>query len=251
MCPGQFGRDGARLDDGDADIGQELLAQRLRPPVEAPLGRSVHTVPGPRSATGDGGDVHHVTAAAVELVQEDFGGGDRTKQVDLNHASVVLALVGGERSEQHDAGIVDQHVAAAEFLLHAVRGSEEASRSVTSAPIGMAPHCRRSESSARTRVLSRHWSPPVVGPGPNSSYAYQCVAAPAGVSGLKLAAGVSVAVSAEIGYRWPVPCRAGSAQDLRRQMAPRIGVTSPISRTPHPRRRSHRRNQPMTTEFYD
>jgi hypothetical protein len=38
----------------------------------------------------------------------------------------------------------------------------------------------------------------VVGPGPSSSYAYQCVAAPAGVSGLELAAGVSVAVSAEI-----------------------------------------------------
>src|SRR5687767_503552 len=50
----------------------------------------------------------------------------------------------------------------------------------------------------RTRELPRHWSPPVLGPGPNSSYAYQCVAAPAGVSGLELAAGVSVAVSAEI-----------------------------------------------------
>jgi hypothetical protein len=33
----------------------------------------------------------------------------------------------------------------------------------------------------RTRALSRHWSLPVVGPGPNSSYAHQCVAAPAGV----------------------------------------------------------------------
>ena len=31
----------------------------------------------------------------------------------------------------------------------------------------------------RTSALFRHWSPPVVGPGPNLSYAYQCVAAPA------------------------------------------------------------------------
>ena len=50
----------------------------------------------------------------------------------------------------------------------------------------------------RTRALSRRCHPPVVGPGPHLSYAYQCVAAPAGVSGLELAAGVSVAVSAEI-----------------------------------------------------
>ena len=40
--------------------------------------------------------------------------------------------------------------------------------------------------------------PPVVGLGPNSSYAYQCVAAPVGLSCLELAAGVSVALSAEI-----------------------------------------------------
>jgi hypothetical protein len=50
----------------------------------------------------------------------------------------------------------------------------------------------------KTRGLSRHWSPPVRGTRPNSSYAYQCVAAPAGVSGLELVAGMSVAVSAEI-----------------------------------------------------
>ena len=103
----------------------------------------------------------------------------------------------------------------------------------------------------RTRALSRHWSPPVVGPGPYSSFAYQCVAATAGVSGLELAAGVSVAVSAEI--RLSVDrARAMSSRISTRfapAMAPRIAGTSPISRTPHPRRRSHRRDQPMTTEF--
>jgi hypothetical protein len=94
--------------------------------------------------------------------------------------------------------------------------------------------------------------PRVVGPGPNSSYACQCVAAPA-VFGLELARAGPSRCQPKSGYRWtgPVACRAGSAQDLRRQMAPRIAVTSPISRTPHPRRRSHRRDQPMTTELYD
>ena len=47
----------------------------------------------------------------------------------------------------------------------------------------------------------------------------------------------------------PVLCRTGSVQDLRPALAPRIAVTSSISRRPHPRRRSHRRDHPMTTEF--
>src|SRR4030095_1230009 len=105
----------------------------------------------------------------------------------------------------------------------------------------------------KTRGLSRRWSPPVRGTRPNSSYAYQCVAAPAGVSGLGLVAGVSVAVSAEIQLSVD-RARAMSSRISTRfapAMAPRIAVTRPISRTPHPRRRSHRRDQPMTTELYD
>jgi hypothetical protein len=105
----------------------------------------------------------------------------------------------------------------------------------------------------RTRGLSRHWSPPVGGTRPNSSYAYQCLAAPAGVSGLELVAGVSVAVSAEIlVIGGPGPCHVEQDQHkICTGIAPKIAVTRPISRTPHPRRRSHRRDQPMTTEFYD
>ena len=64
----------------------------------------------------------------------------------------------------------------------------------------------------------------MVGSGHNSSYAYQCVAAPAGVSGLELAAGVCVAVSAEI--RLPVDrARAMSSRISTRfgpSMAPKI-----------------------------
>src|SRR5204863_9062954 len=38
---GQLGRHGAGLDDRHADVGLKLLAQRLRPAVDAPLGRRV------------------------------------------------------------------------------------------------------------------------------------------------------------------------------------------------------------------
>jgi hypothetical protein len=100
----------------------------------------------------------------------------------------------------------------------------------------------------KTRGLSRRWSPPVRGTRPNSSYAYQCVAAPAGVSGLGLVAGVSVAVSAEIQLSVD-RARAMSSRISTRfapAKAPRIAVTRPISRTPHPRRRSHH-----TLPFHD
>jgi hypothetical protein len=95
------------------------------PPVEAPFGCRVHAVSRSCDLAGDGGDVHDVAAAGLELVKEDFSGGDRAEEVDLEHPPVVVALVGRERSEQHDPGVVDQHVGAAEFLLHAVGGGDE------------------------------------------------------------------------------------------------------------------------------
>ena len=62
----------------------------------------------------------------LELVEEDFGGGDRAEEVDLDHVPVVVALSGLERAEEHDAGVVDEHVRAAELLLHALGGGEDA-----------------------------------------------------------------------------------------------------------------------------
>jgi hypothetical protein len=38
---------------------------------------------------------------------------------------VLLALVGGEGRGQHDAGVVDEDVGPAEFLLHALGGGDE------------------------------------------------------------------------------------------------------------------------------
>ena len=54
-----------------------------------------------------------------------LGGGDRTEEVDLDHAPVVLALLGSERPDQHDAGVVDQHVDAAELLPDPVGGGDQ------------------------------------------------------------------------------------------------------------------------------
>jgi hypothetical protein len=122
---GQLGRHGARLDDRDPDVGQQLLPQRLRPAVEAPLRRRVHPVSGACDAARDGGDIYDVAAAGGDLVEEDLGRGDRAEQVHLDHAPVVLALLRGERPEQHDAGVVDQDVDAAEFLPDAAGGRDQ------------------------------------------------------------------------------------------------------------------------------
>ena len=114
----------------DSDVGQQLLAQRLRPAVEAPLGGGIDAVAGPGGAAGNGGDVDDVATAVggagLELVEEDLGGGDGAEEVDLDHLPVVGALVGGERAEEHDAGVVDQDVGAAELVLDAPRRGDEA-----------------------------------------------------------------------------------------------------------------------------
>ena len=110
----------------DADVGQQLLPQRLGPAVDAPLGGGVDAVAGSGGASGDRGDVDDVAAAVLELVEEDLGGGDRAEQVDLDHLPVVVALIGVERAEQHDAGVVDQDVGGAELLADAVGGGDDA-----------------------------------------------------------------------------------------------------------------------------
>ena len=53
---------------------------------------------------------------------------------------MLVALIGAERAVQHDAGVVDEDVGAAELALDAVgRGERATSRSVTSASIAIAP----------------------------------------------------------------------------------------------------------------
>jgi hypothetical protein len=65
-------------------------------------------------------------------------GGHRAEQVDLDHLALLGALVGGEQGQQHHAGVVDQHVGAAELVVDALDGGEDRSRSVTSAAMAIA-----------------------------------------------------------------------------------------------------------------
>jgi hypothetical protein len=122
---GQLGRHGAGLDYRHADVGLELLAQRLRLAVHTPLGRGVDRVSWARRAPRHRGEVHEVAAAVAELVEEHLGRGHGAQQVDLHHLAVLGLPVGGERCEQHDAGVVDEDVCAAQLVLHALgRGDD-------------------------------------------------------------------------------------------------------------------------------
>ncbi len=132
-----------------------------------------------------------------------------------------------------------------------VRGGWSTVNRCHSVPRGRWPHCRRSESGAEDQGAV---SPLVTTGGGSRTSFVVCLSvrrSAGGVSGLELAACVSVAGSAEI--RLSVDrARAMSSRISTRfapAMAPRIAVTSPISRTPHTGRRSDRRDQPMTTEF--
>jgi hypothetical protein len=123
---GELRRDGTGFDDHDPDVGLQLDAQGLRPAVHPPLGRRVGGEAGRRDATSNRGDVHQVAAAIrAELVEEDLGDCHRAEQVGLDHAPVLLALVGREGRRQHDAGVVDEDIRAAEVPLHALGGSDD------------------------------------------------------------------------------------------------------------------------------
>jgi hypothetical protein len=63
------------------------------------------------------------TLPGAELVEEDLGGRHRPEQVGLDHAPVLFALVRGERRRQHDAGVVDEDVRAAELLQYPLGGA--------------------------------------------------------------------------------------------------------------------------------
>jgi hypothetical protein len=64
-----------------------------------------YRVAGTGRAPGDRRDVDQVAAAVAELVEKDLGRGDRAEQVGLDRLALLGTLVGGERREQHDAGV--------------------------------------------------------------------------------------------------------------------------------------------------
>ncbi|GAA1642141.1 hypothetical protein GCM10009806_08980 [Microbacterium flavum] len=100
---------------------------------------------------GDGRQVDDVAGRFAQLVEEHFGRGDRAEEVDVDHVAVVVALRGREWAEEHDAGVVDQYVRSAEFLLHAVGGCDEL---LTVGDIGLDRECAGPSSAARAEIRS-------------------------------------------------------------------------------------------------
>ena len=121
---GQLRRDRAGLDHRDAHVlGRDLLAQRLRERADRELRRVVDTGAGHRAAAGDRGDVDQV-GDLPRAVRGGRGqvreGGVRDVQepldVEVDHP---LPLLDGrvlDRPQQHDAGVVDHDVEAAELV---------------------------------------------------------------------------------------------------------------------------------------
>jgi hypothetical protein len=63
-------------------------------------------------------------AIGAELVEEDLGNCHRAEQVRLDHP-VLFALIRGEGRGQHDAGVVDEDIHAAELALYALGGGDD------------------------------------------------------------------------------------------------------------------------------
>ena len=59
------------------------------------------------------------------MIEEHLGRGHRAEQVDLDHLALLGALIGGERRQQHHAGVVDQDLGATEVVLDALRSGDE------------------------------------------------------------------------------------------------------------------------------
>src|SRR5450756_1466840 len=112
---GQLGGDGARFNDDHTYAGlNEFLAQSVRPGSEAPLGGVVNRVVGAGRAPCDRADVDDVALSGDKLRQKDVADEQHAGEVGVDHAPPLVDLAGGERREQHDAGVVDEYVHRAE-----------------------------------------------------------------------------------------------------------------------------------------
>src|SRR4051794_5130740 len=101
-----------------SSIAARLRAEPDDVSVMLPFDEVVH-------ALGRRGESDLGLQAVAELVEEHLGRGHRAEQVDLDHAPLFLALLGGKRRQQHHAGVVDQDVGSAELVLDALGGGYE------------------------------------------------------------------------------------------------------------------------------
>lgn len=119
----KLGDHGARLDQRDAHVALgDLLAKRLGEGTDAELGRVVDGATLAGAAAGDGGDVDHVgdqprpLVGALDQVRERrLGDVEETLDVEVDHPLPFLDVGIEGRAEQHQAGVVDDGVEAAEL----------------------------------------------------------------------------------------------------------------------------------------
>jgi hypothetical protein len=126
----QLSGDGARLDAAHPNpVRGEFLPQGLAERGDAELGRVVHRA----AAAGDPArhrpDVDQVGDAArpgrggrPEMRYRLLGQVQQAVQIQIHHPPPVVGLADVERTEQHDAGVVDQDVEPAELVDHPADG---------------------------------------------------------------------------------------------------------------------------------
>ena len=119
---GQLGGGGARLDQGDAHVTSgDLLAERLAEGADPELRGVVDPAVESGHPAGHRAHVDHVGHAArlgvgrrQEVRQRRVRAVEEAEQVQVHHATPFLGGGPVDRSEQHDAGVVDQRVEPAE-----------------------------------------------------------------------------------------------------------------------------------------
>ena len=104
-------------DDGDAHVRVErLLAQRLREGMHAELGHVVDGGAGVGAAARHRGHVHDVPSPVLgDQRQGGVGADQQAPEVDVEHPAPVRRVGRRDRAEQHQAGVVDEHVEGAEL----------------------------------------------------------------------------------------------------------------------------------------
>ena len=95
-----------------------LLAERLGEPDDPPLGHVVDPAAHRGDSAGDRGDVDDVARARrAHDRQRRMGAVEEPEQVDVDHLPPLLGRRSGHRPEQHQPGVVDEDVEAAELVV--------------------------------------------------------------------------------------------------------------------------------------
>ena len=130
--PAQSVRKGPGLDDGDAQAERrEFGGQRLRQAFDGEFGGVVVAGAGKADEAADGADIHHVAGAAgAHAGQRRLGHGDEAEHVGFEHGAYfgILAFLDG--GQVAVAGVVHEHVQAAELRLGGGDGGGDLARIV-------------------------------------------------------------------------------------------------------------------------